>query len=420
MTKRSHPPPWLFGITVLPYGVVGGLQSLIPNIAKHHGIDFDKAGIYVSLLFLPPALQVLYAPLIDIGPQRRHWLIIMSLLAAACLMGAFLMPLPEHMGSFVALAFVAQTLTGLIGACNGGLLALTMPDDKRGAAAAWYNAGNLGAAGLTTTVGIYMTDHDYEPWSIGALLATMLVVPAFAILAVDEPRREQKRSAREVFGHTIGDIKSVLWSRSGITGIALCLSPVGTAALINYFSGMGEAYSVSQDTVAFVSGGLSSIVTPIGSLVGGFLCDRFNRRALYLSSGALTAACGIAMALSPHNGWTFVIGVTTYNLVAGFCYSAFTATVLETIGVGGKAAGTQYALFLSAGNLAIGYVGLIDSRFERPHSFDTVFTADAVLNLLGVVILGYAFWRLGSFGKRRFSKSRLELGPRDDKNDAAP
>ncbi len=411
--KHKHPPPWLFGITVLPYGVVGGLQSLIPNIAKHHGIDFDKAGIYVSLLFIPPTFQVLYAPLIDIGPQRRHWLILMALLGAACVMGAFLMPLPEHMNAFVALAFVAQTLSGLIGACNGGLLALTMPDEKRGAAAAWYNAGNLGAAGVTTTVGIYMTEHDYEPWSIGVLLATMLVLPAFAILAVEEPKREHKRTAREVFGHTIGDIKSVLWSRSGLTGFALCLSPVGTAALINYFSGMGAAYHVSGDTVAFVSGGLSSIVTPIGSLVGGFLCDRLNRRALYLASGGLIAICGIAMALSPHNDWTYVIGVTTYNLIAGFAYAAFTAVVLETIGAGGRAAGTQYALFLSAGNAAIGYVGLIDSRFERPHSFDTVFTCDSVLELLGVAILGYAFWRLGSFGKRR-SFSRLDLGPGHD------
>lgn len=399
--KKKHPPPWLFGVTVLPYGVVGSLQSLIPNIAKKHGIDFGKAGIYVSLLFLPPAVQVLYAPLIDLGPQRRHWLIIMALLGAACVMGAFMMPLPEYMNAFVALAFVAQTLSGLIGACNGGLLALTMPDEKRGAAAAWYNAGNLGAAGIATTLGIYMNEHNYEEWSIGLLLAVMVFLPSFAILLVDEPRRDHKRTASEVFGHTFHDLKSVLWSRSGLTGFALCLSPVGTAALINYFSGMGDAYDASGNTVAFVAGGASIFVTAIGSLVGGYLCDRYNRRVMYLSSGLLTAFCGIVMAVSPHTDVTYAIGATSYNLVAGFAYSAFTATVLETIGEGGKAAGTQYALFLSVGNAAIGYVGLIDSRFERPFSFDLVLRSDAILNLVGVIILGFAFTRLGLVGKRK-------------------
>jgi PAT family beta-lactamase induction signal transducer AmpG len=416
--KPKHPPPWLFGITIIPYGVVGSIQSLIPNLAQKHHIDFDQIGVYVSLLFLPPALQVLYAPLIDIGPQRRHWLIIMALLSAACVMGAFLMPIPEHINAFVALAFVAQTLTGLIGACNGGLLALTMPDEKRGAAAAWYNVGNLSAAGVATTVGIYMNEHDFDPLVIGGTFAAMLVIPSFAILWVDEPRREQKRTAREVFGHTWGDVKSVLWSKSGLSGFALCLSPVGTAALLNYYSGMGDAYHASGDMVAFVSGGASAVVTAIGSLAGGYLCDRFNRRALYLLSGGLTAACGIVMALSPHTELTYAVGATAYNLIAGFCFAAFTATVLETIGAGGKAAGTQYALFLSAGNAAIGYVGLVDTRFNKSYGVDGMIASDATLNLLGVAILGYAFWRLGSFGKRR-SFSRLDLGPGDDKHDAA-
>jgi len=98
---------------------------------------------------------------------------------------------------------------------------------------------------------------------------------------------------------------------------------------------------------------------------------------------------------------TFTAGALTYALVTGFCYAAFTATVLETIGSDDKSAATRYSLFTAAGNVGIAYVGLIDSRFEARHGVSGVVASDAVLNLAGVVVLGFVFWRLGSFGKSR-------------------
>ncbi|HZS39029.1 MAG TPA: hypothetical protein VFF06_19495, partial [Polyangia bacterium] len=131
--------------------------------------------------------------------------------------------------------------------------------------------------------------------------------------------------------------------------------------------------------------------------IGGYLCDRYNRRLLYLISGGLTAACAFAMAAGPRSPLTFAVGATLYNLVTGFCYSTFTAMVVETIGSGGQAIGTRYAMFQSAGNLAIAYVGFVDTRFQP---VERTIAADGVLNLGGVAILALIFWRLGSFGKR--------------------
>ncbi len=91
----------------------------------------------------------------------------------------------------------------------------------------------------------------------------------------------------------------------------------------------------------------------------------------------------------------------SYLLVTGFCYSAFTATVLETIGKGGAAAATQYSMFVAAGNAAITYVGFINTRFHANHGVEGVIASDAVLNVAGVVILGLVFWRMGVFRKRR-------------------
>src|SRR6185436_5214608 len=115
-----------------------------------------------------------------------------------------------------------------------------------------------------------------------------------------------------------------------------------------------------------------------------------------LASGGLTAVCGVAMALSPRSETTYVVGVATYLLITGFCYAAFTSTVLETIGTGGRAASTRYSLYGAAGNAAIAYVGLIDTRFESRYGVEGVIASDAALNLIGVAILAIAFWRLGA------------------------
>ncbi|HEV7557651.1 MAG TPA: hypothetical protein VGO00_19435, partial [Kofleriaceae bacterium] len=132
-------------------------------------------------------------------------------------------------------------------------------------------------------------------------------------------------------------------------------------------------------------------------------------------SGALTAVCGLAMSVAPHTQSAYAFGVCAYYLVMGMCFASFTATVLETIGHGDAAAATKYTLFTAAGNVAIAYVNLIDTRFYDPHKIgeitygnvDGLFQSDALLNLGGVVVLGAVFWKLGSFGKTKHPPEQL-------------
>jgi MFS transporter, PAT family, beta-lactamase induction signal transducer AmpG len=276
------------------------------------------------------------------------------------------------------------------------------------------------------------------------VLAAMMIIPALAVLVVVEPARTERRTPKEVFGGTLRDVGAVLFSKTGLTGILLCLSPVGTAALINYFNAIGVDYvrpevatvtadpmsievagrmllvdlgeaktivegilteeAISErvsDVLVFTTGPFGIVLTAIGAFVGGWLCDRTNRRAMYLLSGALTAMCGIVMALSPRQEMTLIVGALVYQLITGFCYAAFTATVLETIGKAGKAASTQYTLFVAAGNGAITWVGLVDTRFAESYGVEGVVAADAILNLAGVIVLTVVFTVLGTFGKSK-------------------
>lgn len=393
----KRPPPWLFALTGTPYGVVASfVAQVMPNLTQAAKIDVGAIGWFSALLFVPSILLFLYTPVIDLGPRHKHWLLLTSIGGAACMYATFLMPLPEHVTAFLIFAFFANLISNLVGSCNGALMAVMMADDQRGRASGWYNVGNLSGGALSASVVIWMIGAGVDRLIVGAVVTVMMIAPSLAVLWIDEPARP---ATREAFRAPLRDIGRVLFSKSGITGIALCASPVGSAALINFFSGMSDAYGVSARTVALVTGLGNAALSAVGSAVVGYLCDRFNRRAIYLGSGLLTAVCGIAMAMAPRSPMTFVVGVLTYSLITGFCYAAFTSTVLETMGPGGQAAATQYSLFVAAGNLAITYVGLIDTRFSEHHGVEGVVASDAALNIIGVVVLAIVFWRLGAFGK---------------------
>ena len=414
MVER-RPPPWLFGIVGIPYGVGGSFVSAVmPYLADRAKFDLQTIGWFFALLFWPTVVQFLYAPIVDVGMRRKHWFVVVSIAGAACFAAAIATPIDTHRDQFLAFAFWGQLLTGLTGSCNGGLLALTMRDDQRGKAAGWLNVGNLSGGAAAAWLTLYLLANDVDPALVGVIYAAMIVVPGLPILFVDEPPLE-RRSARAVFGDMWRGAREVLWNKQGLTGFALCLSPVGTAALAQFFPAFKTPFHATDQSVEIVSGPGAALLTALGAGIGGWLCDAYSRRALYLASGVLTAICGVAMALGGRSDTAFLWGALAYTLVMGFCFAAFTSVVLETIGTGGRAASTRYALFVAAGNFAIWYVGIADTRFggtvrgadgkDVPVVGDVI-ACDVVLNVIGVVVLAIAFWKLGSFVRR--TRSRAE------------
>lgn len=405
MAARSHPPVWLFALAGMPYGVVGSYAGqVMPFLTRRANLEVDEIGWYSLILLIPPMVQFLYAPIVDVALRRKHWHVLITVVSAIAVVITSLIPVATHPTEWMIAAVFAQLVSGLVGSCNGGLLATTMPDGVRGAAGAWLNVGNLSGGAVSAAIAILMIDLGAPPLVIGLVLAAMMVLPSLAVLTIVEPQRPSL-AAREVFSATLSDVAKVVTSRAGITGILLCLSPVGTAALVNTFSGLADDYHAKGWLVALLTGPAQGGLTAIGALVGGWLCDRYNRRAMYLTAGTLCGLVGLAMTAAPNTAATYIVGLTAYALVTGFCYSAFTAVVLETIGVGGTAAGTQYSLFLAAGNSAINYVGFVNTRFHHDYGVDGVTASDGVLNLAGVLVVGTVFALTGAF-RRRSSDSR--------------
>lgn len=407
---RKHPPPWLFVFGGTAYGVTGTFAAqIMPNASEHAGINVGNIGWFGTLMLVPSWFQFMIAPIVDAGLPRKHWQVLMAAISAVCLLAACEISIKDHTNIYLAFAVASAVSAALISASNGALIAVTMPDEHRGAASAWYNVGNLSGGGISGALALYMLGHNVPSIWIGLTVASITLLPALMMLLVIEPPGDHLKRFRDVLGKTTREVANAMSTRSALTGLLMSLSPVGTCALINYFAGMTKDYGASPNVVTWVSG-VGSIAFPaIGALAGGYLADRYNRRILYLSTGVMTAICALVMAASPRVEATYAIGVCAYNLITGMSYAVFTAFILETIGDGGTSAATRYTIYNSAANFAIGYVGLIDTRFHDDYGIAGVLVCDALLNVTGALVLGTVFWKTRSFGKPRHKLPEPEL-----------
>jgi MFS family permease len=399
-----QPPPWLFGITNIPFGVAGGYTSVaVPFVLARAGVPMATVGGISAAMLVPMSWQFLWAPVLDVGLRRRTWLLIFAALGALMLAASLALQLPSQLGLFEVLCVAGQGLTGLVSACNGALVATQVPQALHGRASGWLNAANLGGNAVGGGIVIGLLDA-WSPQVAAVALGLLTFLPAIAVLRLVEDARPRRRP-REVYSGMLRDVWNTARVRRGWTGILFCLAPVSTPALLDLFSAVGEDYGAPASTVEFSMGYGSGLLTAAGALLGGRLLDRLDKRRAYLLSGVAIAVVDVAMACAPRSEFTYVAGTMAYSLVAGLCFAAFTAVVLEIIGKVDRSAATQYTLFDAAGNLATSYLAWMDGhgydlfkRHQWPGTSGLLLT-DAGMNLAGAVGLMALMWLV--FGRRR-------------------
>jgi MFS family permease len=398
-TAAPQPPPWLFGLTNIPFGVAGGYTSVaMPFILGKAGVSMSVIGGVSAAVLVPLSWQFLWAPVLDVGLRRRSWLLLAAALGALLLAASLCLRLPEDLWPFEACCVIGQGLTGLVSACNGALVATLVPPGQHGRASGWLNAANLGGNALGGGLVIHMMD-SLTPQAAALGLGLLTFLPALAALLLHELARPS-RGAAEVFSTMWRDVRHTATSRRGWTGILFCLAPVSTPALLDLFSAVGTDYGASGGTVEATMGYGSGLLTALGALLGGRFLDRLDKRRAYLISGVLVALVDAAMAAAPLTPAAYVAGTLAYSLVAGLCFAAFTALVLEIIGEVDRSAATQYTLFDAAGNLATSYLAWMDGHGydlfkSRGHAGATgLLLTDAGMNLAGVLALGLMLWLL--------------------------
>ena len=257
--------------------------------------------------------------------------------------------------------------------------------EEKGRAGGWFQAGNLGGNGLGGGAGLWMAQHLPASWMAGAILGLACLLCAVGLLFVPEPHSAHREGG---LGRSLVNVARDLWgvarSRIGFLALFLCFLPLGSGAASNLWSAVAGDWHASANTVALVTGLLNGVVSAIGCVLGGWICDRMHRQWAYALFGVLQAACATAMALAPRTDSAYVAFTLLYALITGLTYAGFTAFVLEAMGMG--AAATKYNVFASLSNFPIMYMTQVDGWAHARSGSRGMLLTEAAFGMLGLVL----------------------------------
>jgi MFS family permease len=372
-----HNPPWLFGVLVLPYGFTSSVTVLLmPYLLRKYGVAVDHIANIMAIAILPTIWTFLWSPLADCGFRRRTWVII-SAVGAALTAAAAILGIHGSAAVLTALLFLTNALTGLLSSSCGALLT-AMPKSLRGRSAGWYQTGNVGAGAVGGGLVIWLADRASPP-VVAAAVVLAMVLPALSAFLIDEPVPERRAIGAQMTA-LFTDLRGVFSSRRTWLGLVFFLSPVGTAAVGNLISGVGQDYRASGNEVAWVTGIVGGLLTAAGCYIGGLLADRMNRMVAYALAGAVTAVFGAYLALAPASPFTFGAGYLGYSVATGLAYAVYTALLLDVVGKGRRAAASAYSTLNATGNASIVYMVWLDGVGYKRWGVRGLMSTDAVAN----------------------------------------
>jgi MFS family permease len=381
-----HVHPSLFMFLILPFGVTGGYVTVaLAYLFSKAGIPVAQVAALVAVVYIPHTWKFAWAPLVDSTLSRKSWYLIASVVSAAGILATAVFPIKAtSLPMLTIVILVSNFAVTFLGMAAESLMAYNTPADLKGRAGGWLQAGNLGGAGIGGGAGLWLAQRLPAPWMTGAILAGACLLCCFALNFLPEPASTiREATVLKTFANVFKDLWQVAKARAGFLALFLCFLPVGSGAASNLWSAVAGDWRASGDTVAFVTGVLGGILSVAGCLVGGWICDRMDRKMAYVLYGVLQAACAIGMALAPRTEPMFIFWTCLYSVITGLTFAGFTAFVLEAMGTG--AAATKYNAFASLSNAPIYYMTVLDGWAYTRWGPRGMLNTEAAFCLLGMV-----------------------------------
>lgn len=364
---RQSTPPFAFFFLVLPYGISSGFVSItLPFFLTKAGFSVAAAGAIVAVGVSANLWLFLWGPLADLTFTPKRWYLIGLTTGAAAIFALSLLPFQQSAAALLTVVvFVSQVATTLVILPLGGLMAHTVPSDRKGRAAGWYQAGNLGGNGVGGGAGVWLGAHMSKELA-GSVLGIAMLLSAVALYVASDVRivspGESFRSRMRLLAR---DLLAMVKMAIPLLTIFLVASPIGAGAMNNLWSAVADDWRASADVVALVTGVLNGIVAAIGCVLAGWIVDRFGRWWAYFGFGTALAFVAIAMAALARTPLVYEVGVLIYSFFVGAGYAAYSAMVVHAIGKG--VASTKYAFCQSLGNLPVVYMtalnGYVHDKF---------------------------------------------------------
>jgi MFS transporter, PAT family, beta-lactamase induction signal transducer AmpG len=385
MTNRpSHTHPIVFMFLIIPFGVVSGYVAVsLAYLLSKTGVPVERVAALVAASIIPHTWKFAWAPLIDSVLTRKTWYFLACVFSAVGIWVTGLVPLSTSSLSVLTMVVLLTNFAvTFLGMATDSLMAYGTPPELKGRAGGWFQAGALGGSGLGGGAGLWLAQH-VSNGTTAAILAGGCLACCGALFFVPEPDSTiRDERIFKTLGNVLKDLWGVARSRAGFLALFLCLLPIGSGAASNLWSSVAGNWHASAETVALVTGVLGGILSAVGCLAGGWICDRIDRKNAYVVYGGLQALCAFGMAIAPRTRWSYIIFTLLYAVITGLTYAGFTAFVLEAMGTG--AAATKYNVFASLSNAPIYFMTLIDGWAYGRWGAAGMLNTEAAVCLLGM------------------------------------
>ena len=374
-------------VLILPFGVVGGYVSVaLAYLLSKAGVPIGEVATLVAVGYIPNTWKFAWAPLVDTTLSRKSWYLIGSVASAVGILITAVLPIKAaSMPMLIWVTLVSNFAVTFLGMATDSLMAYDTPPELKGRAGGWFQAGNLGGTGIGGGAGLWLAQCLPSLWMVGAILAGSCLLCSIGLFFLSEPKSTIRDSVlRKTFVNVAKDMWGVARSRIGFLALFLCFLPIGSGAASNLWSAVASDWKASADAVALATGVVGGILSAVGCLIGGWICDRMDRKTSYVIYGVLQAACAAGMALAPRTQAMYVVWTSLYALITGLTYAGFTAFVLEAMGTG--AAATKYNVFASLSNAPIYYMTLVDGWAYTRWGPAGMLNTEAVICIAGMVL----------------------------------
>jgi hypothetical protein len=395
--ERRPPHPFVWTVLYLPFGALYGFVTVaLTFLATKHGLSISEGALLNGAQMGTQWLKWVWAPIVDVTLTPRRWYVLSTAASAVGVLAMSMVPLgPDTLGLLLAVIAAASLINSAVGMSVEALIAAATPPEQVGRVSAWFQAGNLGGAGLGGALGLFLVTHLPRPWMGGAIMAVLFMLCCFAL--VFTPKHEalhQHPKSFDAVKAVVRDLKVMLKTKGGLLSAILCVLPVGTGAAQTVLTQAEVAgfWGAGAREVELLQGLSAGFVTAIGCFAGGWVCHRFAPRTAYACIGIGLALVAIGMAISPATVSMYVVWNMTYAFGVGLSYAAFTAVVLSAMGAGSGA--TKYNVYASLANFPIWWLGLLLGFAAQHWGARRMLLTEAAFGVIGVGVFAAATVRV--------------------------
>jgi MFS family permease len=394
----AEAPPWLF----LPFGlapaaVIGYVMVAVADELVRAGVPLGSVSVVVAAAFLPATFLFLWAPLVDAVGRRQQWVSAGVLLL--CIAAAGLAPAPrvtKMVPVFVLLSAFAGFGYSLVSAAQKGLAVSPFTPARRVVAAGWTGTGS--GIGLALGGGLLAVSAQLPAFAIVVLLVAVTALPVAASLAVlgrqKAPRPQETVALRVVVQET----GRLFGTPPGLLALAVCVLPFGSSAAALMVGALGSDFHASASFVGAWAGTAKSVAFAAGALLGAKLWERLGTMPGLLVAGGGMIALALLVLAGPKTPAGYAAMVTGYGFLQGASLSAIMGIILQTVEP--RAASTQAAVLIAAGNLHNVYLPPVAGGAHDVGGIEALLLADAAIGACGLLLLlvcarllGQRLWR---------------------------